>query len=77
MGLYAAADGNMKSQIRHLKHKLDEWLTKIEDEHLPRGAVRASFFGTIWQTIIYALPVTTISMEECGDLMRPIFMRLL
>ena len=27
--------------------------------------------------LLYALPVTTISMEEYGDLMRPIFMRLL
>ena len=33
----------------------------------------------IWNTIVYAyaLPVTTISMEECGDLMRPIFVRLI
>ena len=39
MGVYAAADGNMKLQIQHLKHKLEEWLTEIEDGNLPRGAV--------------------------------------
>ena len=77
MGVYAAADGNMRSQLRHFKHKLEEWLTKIEDGHIPRRAVWTAFFRTIWCTIVYALPVTTLTMTECGNLMRPIFVRLL
>ena len=76
-GVYAAADRNMKSQLQHLKHKIDECLTEIEDGHLPRGSLWTAFFGTIWRTIMYALPVTTIPMVECGDLMRPIFVRLI
>ena len=39
MGVYASVDGDMRSQLRHFKHKLEEWLTKIEDGHLPRRAV--------------------------------------
>jgi hypothetical protein len=77
MGVYAAADGNMRSQIRHCKHKLEEWFTKIEDGHLPRRAVWTAFFGTIWSTIVCALPVTTLTMKECGNIMRPIFVYLL
>ena len=51
--------------------------TKIDDGHLPRRAVWTAFFGTIWRTIAYALPVTTLTLKECGDLMRPVFVRLL
>ena len=62
-GVYADAYGNMRSKTRHFRHKLEEWLTKIEDGHLPRRAVWTDFFGTIWRTIVHALPVTTLTMK--------------
>ena len=77
MGVIAAADGNMNGQLKRFQDKLDVWLTRIDDGHLPRKAVWTAFFGTIWRTITYALPATTITLKQFGKLMRPVFLRLL
>jgi hypothetical protein len=77
MGVIAAADGNMTGQLKRFQDKLDVWLTRIDDGHLPRKAVWTAFFGTIWRTIAYALPATTITIKQFGKLMRPVFLRLL
>ena len=66
MVIIAAADGNMNGQLKRFQEKLDVWLTRINDGHLPRKAVWTAFFGTIWQTIAYALPATTITLKKFG-----------
>ena len=79
MGVIAAAGGNMDGQLKRFQDKLDIWLSRIDDGHLPCKAVWTwtAFFGTIWSTIVYALPDTTITLKKFGKLMRPVFVRLL
>ena len=77
MGVIAAADGNMVGQIKRFEDKLEEWLVKIEDGNLPRKSAWTAFWGTIWRTLTYAIPATTMTRKECIALMKPFYLRLL
>ena len=50
---------------------------RIKDGHLPRKALWKAFFGTIWRSIAYALPATTLSKKEFHSLLRPFYHTLL
>ena len=51
--------------------KSKKWASKIESGHLPRPLVDFALRFTLWKTLSYPLPATTLTPEECHEIMKP------
>ena len=71
MGVWQCASGKMDKQMEMMKTKLMTWVTKIEDGKLHRRNVWMAFWGTIWRTFKYGLPVMTMTEEQSYALFQP------
>ena len=73
MDVWQCASRKMDKQIEMMKTKLMAWVTKIEDNKLHRQNAWMAFWGTIWRTFKYGLPVMTMTEEQSYALFQPLY----
>jgi hypothetical protein len=72
LGVYQAPDGNMNEQYRVMLGQSEKWASNTRHSRLPRHLVWQSLKVSICMTLKYPLPATTLSKEQCEDIMKPI-----
>ena len=77
IGVWQCASGKMDTQIEMMHAKLMNWVAKIEDGKLHRRNAWMAFWGTIWRTFKYGLPVMTMTEPESIALFKPFYWKLL
>ena len=63
MGVFTAQYGSTKDQLEELGGKSDRWVNLIVNRYLHRRLVWKAFWGKMWLTIVYPLPVTTLTED--------------
>ena len=72
LGMFLAPDGNMDSQFKALKKKVDKWTASIRTGIIPTVDAFRSISSTIMKTLEYTTCATTFSRKECAKLVKPI-----
>ena len=72
LGVYLAPDGNERTQIRHLKSKIDTWVERVRTKHISRHHAILALNSTILKTLEYPLPALTISKQQWTKIMAPL-----
>ena len=71
LGVRIAPDGNNGAEMKFLKSRVDDWAERIRTGHLPRHISWQSMNTTIMRSIMYPLPATTMTEEQCEKIMGP------
>jgi hypothetical protein len=71
LGVDLAPDGNMRQQTIALLKASSLWATQMKAENLPKTDVWTALMSSLWRTLSYPLPVTTLSVDECKAIMAP------
>ena len=71
LGVTCEPFGQMTNQVESMLEKSKRWASKIEAGHLPRALVDLALRLTLWKTLCYPLPATTLSIEQCHTIMKP------
>jgi hypothetical protein len=71
LGVDIAADGNNLSQYRKMKEASIIWADQIRTGKLKRHEVHLALHSTLWKTLSYPLPCTTLSKRQCEEIMAP------
>ena len=77
MGVFTAPAGSMKDQLEELGGKVEIWANLIVNGYLHRRVVRKEFWGTIWRTIVYHLPVMMLTEGQGEWLTKELYRKLL
>ena len=77
LGVYMAADGNMKKQIQHMLSLSQTWADNVRSSFLNRYDSRLALISTISATWDYPLKATTLSRDECEKIMMPVYKNIL
>ncbi len=71
LGVDITADGNSDSQYKKMKEASIKWADQIRTGKLKRHEVRLALDSTLWRTLAYPLPCTTLTKKQCDDIMAP------
>jgi hypothetical protein len=77
LGVYIAPNGSMKTQFEHMKKQAITWCDKLRTGQLSRHLVTQAMVSTILKSLEYPLPVTTLSSNQCAEIMSPILQQCL
>ena len=72
LGVRLAPDGNNRAEVEYLRQQAVNWSDKLRTGHLPRYASWVSMNATIMRTLIYPLPATTLTYDECHYILSPV-----
>jgi hypothetical protein len=72
LGVFLAPDGNNSAAIQHLRQKSEEWGDYIKTGHLTKKDAWLATETTIMWSLLYPLPVLTLSEKECNYIMAPV-----
>ena len=64
--------GQMKDQFKMLKDKASLWAESVRCGHLRKHEAWQALITTVFKTIEYPLPATTLSFQQCDEIVRPI-----
>ena len=64
MGFFTPPDVSTKYKLEELRVKVDIWDNLIINGYLYMRVVWKVFWGTIWHTIAYPLPVMTLTEDQ-------------
>ena len=67
----------MKVQVEHMRNQAVEWSDRIRAGHLSRQSVTQALLTTIFKSLEYPLPVTTLTQAECEYITSPILQHCL
>lgn len=73
LGVYLAPDGNEKGQIEYLKNKITKWVEKVRKNHISKIHAYTALTTTIYKTLEYPTPATTISEKQWAKLLAPLY----
>ena len=66
LGVVAAPNGNWKDHIEYLvKEKISPWNASIQNSYLQKHDVYRAAFTSIFKTVDYTLPATSMTQNEC------------
>lgn len=68
LGIHINPDGSMHSQVEYIGAKITKWVTKLKHGSLSRHHSYIAANTTIFRTITYSLPASSLSIEECRRL---------
>jgi len=71
LGVDIAADGNSVKQFQKMKEASIKWADQIRTDRLKRSEVHLALHSTLWKTLTYPLPCTTLSKQQCNEIMAP------
>ena len=77
LGVRLSADGKMTSEYEYLLEQSVMWATKIKKAYLYRSEACLALVTTISKTWKYPLQCTTFSLQECEDIMLPVYKTIL
>jgi hypothetical protein len=69
LGVDIAADGNNESQFNRMKELSIKWADQIRTGRLKRSEVYLALHSTLWKTLSYPLPCTSLSKKQCDKIM--------
>jgi hypothetical protein len=72
VGVRLAPDGNNVQELEYLHEQIAVWCDKMKSSRLPRSLVWMSFTTRILTKLLFSLPATTFTSQECYDLMTPL-----
>ena len=67
----------MQPQVGTLKQKFQIWIDTIILGHINRVDITVALNTTIWKSLLYPLAATTLTEEDCNNIMRPTIMAAL
>ena len=68
LGVHIAPDGSNADQVKALSKKIRDWNELIRTSYLNKHDVHLSAFSSIFKTIEYVLPATSLNTSECRKL---------
>lgn len=77
VGVRQAVDGNMTEQLDVLKEKANDWGDLIKHGWIPRNYAWQGLRQTIWPSLRYPLPATTMTRKEGAEVVGPLYHRIL
>ena len=77
LGVRIAADGNMSGEKEYLIEKSREWSQQINKAYLYKSEALLALTSTISRTWLYPLQATTLSQNDCDDIMKPVYKTIL
>ena len=69
LGVYIAPDGNQSDQIKAFEEKVNSYCEKVRTTNLHKHEVWLGLQSIVMKSLEYALPVTTLTKEQCNRLM--------
>jgi hypothetical protein len=69
LGVDIAADGNNESQFNKMKAASIKWADQIRTGRLKRSEVHLALHSTLWRTLSYPLPCTSLSKKQREEIM--------
>ena len=72
LGVFLAPDGNENKQIEYLTQKIKKWEDKIRTNQISKIHAYTALTTTIYKTIEYSLPTSTITKENWKKIMAPL-----
>jgi len=72
LGIRLAPDGNMSTELTYLLDMAKEWQCKMKNSKLGRSESNFSLWQVLLQKLIYPLPATTFTPQQCQTIMSPI-----
>ena len=72
VGVRLPPDGNNVEQFDYIMEEVKKWCDKMKSSRLPRALVWTSFITRILTKLVYALPATTFTRQQCYNLMSPL-----
>ena len=72
LGVQFSPSGQMKDQFQVLKGKASAWAESVRCGHLRRHEAWQALITTVFKTIEFPLPSTTLSFQQCDDIVSPI-----
>jgi hypothetical protein len=71
LGILFSPTGDMSDEINYLRDKATKWAEKIRKSHLSHYEAWTALRTTIFKTIQYALPSTTLTKSEMRQIISP------
>jgi len=72
LGVQLAPDGNMETELTYLLDTAKEWQRKMKTSRLGRLEGNFSLWNVLLRKLVYPLPATTFTSEQCQTIMSPI-----
>jgi hypothetical protein len=72
LGVYLAPDGNNEAQYQQLLQEAKKWADCVRTGHLPRRLAWQSMTTAIMKTLENPLAVSTLTEQQCSDIMKPL-----
>jgi len=72
LGVRLAPDGNMQIELAYLLDVAKNWQRKMKNSHLGRIDGMFSLWNVLLQKMVYPLPATTFTSDQCRTIMSPI-----
>jgi len=72
LGVRLAPDGNMLVELAYLVDVAKDWQRKMKNSHLGRLDGMFSLRNVLLRKMVYPLPATTFTSEQCRTIMSPI-----
>ena len=71
LGVYQCPNGNMEKQVEKMENLTKTWAAQMTAGYLKKPNMWLSLVTTIWKLLEYPLNATTLSKEQCKDIMKP------
>jgi hypothetical protein len=68
LGVRLAPDGNNQAEFLYLRDECNQWADRIRSGMVQRKYAWQAFSSTIWAKVVYALPATTFSQQQCHEI---------
>ena len=71
LGVWIAPDGNNLAEAQHLHGVAMEWAKHMATARLTRAEAEFSLRQVLIPKLTYALQATTLSEQQCAEIMKP------
>ena len=74
LGVRIALDGNNNEEVKFRMSQASKWADAIRSGRLPRPLTWLSMTTSILRSLVYPLPATTFTSQECSAILRPVLL---
>lgn len=69
LGLFIKPDSNQTREFENLRDKVADWTSHVRGSFIQGHDANTALQSTIFCTLAYALPATTLSRSQCEDIL--------
>ncbi len=73
LGIMFSPSGNMEAETAYLRDKANVWAEKARTGHLTHAEAWYALQSTVLRAIEYALPATTLTLQQANSIIQPVF----